>query len=247
MIDYLIPPPLETRMAPTIAAHAEPHRTSRIGGLRAAVLGADDGIISIASLMVGVAAAAATSREVVIAGVAGTVAGALSMAAGEYVSVSSQSDTEHAELARERVELDRDPERELRELAGIYRDRGLGPELAMQVAKELSAHDALKAHARDELGLSDALSARPLQAAVVSALSFTAGAALPLLVAATTAAMYAPLAITGASLVCLAALGALSATIGGARVLTASARVTFWGAFAMLVTYLAGRLFGGVI
>ena len=220
----------------------EPHRTERIGWLRAAVLGANDGIISTSSLMVGVAAAAAGSREVIVAGVAGTVAGALSMAAGEYVSVSSQADTERAELERERRELEDDPQFELQELTDIYIGRGLNPELAGAVAKELMARDALGAHARDELGLSSVLSARPVQAAVASAGSFAIGAMLPLLTA--VIAPPAALMIAAASLGSLFALGALSAAIGGAPAWRAAARVTFWGALAMAMTAGVGWLFG---
>src|SRR5918993_3399144 len=189
----------------------EPHRTARIGWLRAAVLGADDGIISIASLMVGVAAAASGSRAVIVAGVAGTVAGAISMAAGEYVSVSSQADTERAELAREQQELISDPAFEHQELAAIYVGRGVDVQVAQQVATQLMARDALAAHARDELGLSQTLSARPLQAAIASAISFAFGAALPLLVAGIAPAAIASAAIIATSLVCLFVLGACSA------------------------------------
>jgi VIT1/CCC1 family predicted Fe2+/Mn2+ transporter len=220
----------------------EPHRTERIGWLRAAVLGANDGIISTASLMVGVAAAATSSREVIVAGVAGTVAGALSMAAGEYVSVSSQADTERAELERERKELAEDPAFELQELTDIYLGRGLNPTLAADVARELMAKDALAAHARDELGLSETLSARPVQAAIASAASFAVGAMLPLVTA-----VFAPappsIAIAGASLISLFGLGALSAKVGGAPALRAAARVTFWGALAMALTAAVGTLF----
>jgi len=221
----------------------EPHRTGRIGWLRAAVLGANDGIISTSSLMVGVAAASSGPRDIIVAGVAGLAAGALSMAAGEYVSVSSQADTERAELDRERLELAADPEFELRELTEIYVGRGLRVELAEAVAKELMAKDALGAHARDELGLSETLTARPVQAAVASAASFAVGAALPL-VAAVTASSHASLTIASASLVALFALGALSARIGGAPTVRAAVRVTFWGAIAMALTAGAGWLFG---
>ena len=221
----------------------EPHRTERIGWLRAAVLGANDGIISTSSLMVGVAAASSSRRDIVVAGVAGLVAGALSMAAGEYVSVSSQADTERAELARERRELATDPAFELQELTNIYIGRGLRPELAADVAKELTAKDALGAHARDELGLSDVLSARPAQAALASAGSFAVGAALPLATAVLTPAN-ASFAIAGASLVSLFALGALSAGVGGAPPIHAAVRVTFWGALAMGLTAGVGAVFG---
>ena len=221
----------------------EPHRTERIGWLRAAVLGANDGIISTSSLMVGVAAASSSRRDVVVAGVAGLVAGALSMAAGEYVSVSSQADTERAELDRERKELAADPIFELQELTDIYVGRGLRPQLAADVAKELMARDALGAHARDELGLTEALSARPVQAAFASAGSFAVGAALPLATA-VAAASSAPFAIAGASLVSLFVLGALSALVGGAPPVHAAVRVTFWGALAMGLTAAVGALFG---
>lgn len=221
----------------------EPHRTERIGWLRAAVLGANDGIISTSSLMVGVAAAATTSREVIVAGVAGMVAGALSMAAGEYVSVSSQADTERAELERERRELEEDPDFELQELAEIYVGRGLNADLARSVATELMGKDALEAHARDELGLSTTLSARPVQAAGASAISFAVGALLPLITA-VIAPPPASIAIAIASLVSLFALGALSAKIGGAPAIRAAVRVTFWGALAMALTFGVGSLFG---
>jgi VIT1/CCC1 family predicted Fe2+/Mn2+ transporter len=221
----------------------EPHRTERIGWLRAAVLGANDGIISTSSLMVGVAAAASGPRDIVVAGVAGLVAGALSMAAGEYVSVSSQADTERAELERERVELATDPPFELRELTDIYIARGLQPDLASEVAKQLTARDALEAHARDELGLSKVLSARPVQAGLASAGSFAIGAALPLATA-VIAPSHVSVAIAGASLVSLFGLGALSAMIGGAPPVFAAVRVTFWGALAMAVTAGVGMLFG---
>jgi len=224
----------------------EPHRTERIGWLRAAVLGANDGIISTSSLMVGVAAAATSPRGIVVAGVAGLVAGALSMAAGEYVSVSSQADTERAELERERLELDTDPVFELQELTDIYIARGLQPALAGQVARELTQHDALGAHARDELGLSTVLTARPVQAAVASAGSFAVGAALPLAVAIAAPTGSSP-AIAAGSLVSLFALGALSATIGGAPVMAAAVRVTFWGALAMALTAFVGWIFGTTV
>jgi len=226
--------------------HPELHRTDRIGWLRAAVLGANDGIVSTASLMVGVAAASAARSELLVVGVAGLVAGAMSMAAGEYVSVSSQSDTEDADLARERAELAANPAAEHNELASIYVARGLTPELATQVAEQLMAHDALGAHARDELGLSAMVKARPVQAALTSAATFAAGAALPL-----AAALVAPMQllvplVAGTSLVFLTALGALGARTGGAPVWKASARVAFWGALAMALTAVVGRLFGAV-
>jgi len=224
----------------------EPHRTARIGWLRAAVLGANDGIISTSSLMVGVAAAASTRHDVVVAGVAGLVAGALSMAAGEYVSVSSQADTERAELDRERRELAEDPAFELQELTDIYIARGLNPSLAASVAKELTAKDALGAHARDELGLSDVLSARPVQAGLASAASFAVGAALPLGTA-VLAPLQASVAIATASLFSLFGLGALSARIGGAPALNAAVRVTFWGALAMGLTAAVGWAFGAAV
>ncbi len=224
--------------------HAERHRTERIGWLRAAVLGANDGIVSTASLIVGVAAASAGHADILVTGVAALVAGAMSMAAGEYVSVYSQADTEQADLARERGELERNPAAELQELATIYVSRGLEADLARQVAAQLMAHDALGAHARDELGISATFSARPLQAALASAASFAVGALLPLVV--TTAApepMLIPM-VAMASLGCLAALGAIAATIGGASALVGAWRVTFWGALAMAITAGAGRLFG---
>jgi len=224
----------------------EPHRTERIGWLRAAVLGANDGIISTSSLTVGVAAASADRRAVVVAGVAGLVAGALSMAAGEYVSVSSQADTERAELDRERLELAADPAFELRELAEIYVGRGLSAEVAATVARELMAKDALGAHARDELGLSDTLAARPGQAAWASAASFAIGAALPLATAAL-APPPASMTIAGASLVSLFVLGALSAWVGGGSAVRAAVRVTFWGAIAMALTAGVGWLFGTAV
>ena len=223
---------------------SESHRTDRIGWLRAAVLGANDGIISTASLMLGVAAASANPREVVVAGVAGLMAGAVSMAAGEYVSVSSQADSEQAELARERQELADDPASEQRELAAIYVTRGLDQGLADQVAARLMAVDALAAHARDELGLSEALTARPVQAALASAASFAVGAALPLVVAALAPAAQAQALIALSSLVLLFGLGALAAKVGGAPPGRAAMRVTFWGALAMGLTALVGWAFG---
>jgi VIT1/CCC1 family predicted Fe2+/Mn2+ transporter len=231
--------------------HAERHRTDRIGWLRAAVLGANDGIVSTASLVVGVAAAtadiAAGTHAILITGVAGLVAGAMSMAAGEYVSVHSQSDTERADLAREQAELDTDPVAEQRELTGIYVGRGLTPELAQQVAAQLMAKDALGAHARDELGITSELQARPVQAAMASAASFAVGAALPL--AATALAPAAGLIawVAGTSIVFLALLGAVAARAGGAAMLLGAWRVTFWGALAMAVTALVGRMFGAVV
>ena len=231
----------------TRSVHRERHRSERIGWLRAAVLGANDGIVSTASLIVGVAAAHAGRDEILVAGVAGLVAGAMSMAAGEFVSVSSQSDTERADLAREREELATQPEFEQRELAAIYVARGLTPELASQVAEQLMAHDALAAHARDELGLSDAVSARPVQAGLTSAATFAVGAALPLFSSLVAPASAVVPVVAGASLLCLIALGALSARTGGAPVLRAAARVAFWGALAMGLTAAVGRLFGTVV
>jgi len=227
--------------------HKETHYADRVGWLRAAVLGANDGIVSTASLVVGIAAAEATKGPVLMAGVAGLVAGAMSMAAGEYVSVSSQSDTERADLDRERRELEASPSAEREELAAIYMKRGLDRELARQVADQLMAHDALGAHARDELGMSDMTAANPLQAAGASAASFSIGAALPLVVAwATPEPALMPVVVV-ASLVALAGLGGLSARAGGAPVTTAVARVSFWGAAAMLATAAVGHLFGAVV
>jgi VIT1/CCC1 family predicted Fe2+/Mn2+ transporter len=227
--------------------HLERHRTARIGWLRAAVLGANDGIVSTASLIVGVAAANAGRSEILVAGVAGLVAGAMSMAAGEYVSVSSQADTERADVARERDELATQPEFEKRELAEIYVARGLTPELAGLVARQLMAHDALGAHSRDELGMSDTVSARPVQAGLTSAASFAGGAALPLLASLVAPAPQVGSVVAGTSLVFLVALGALSARMGGAPMLKASVRVAFWGALAMGITAAVGRLFGTVV
>ena len=225
----------------------ESHRIERIGWLRAAVLGANDGIISTSSLMIGVAAAASGRRDIVVAGVAGLMAGAVSMAAGEYVSVSSQSDSERAELQRERQELAADPDAERRELAGIYVKRGLSAELAAGVAAQLMSRDALGAHARDELGLNEALSARPIQAGLASAASFAVGAALPLLTAVLAPARYVGALTGGMSLVLLFGLGALAASIGGAPPLYAALRVTFWGALAMGLTAVVGWAFGLVV
>ena len=227
--------------------HPESHLVSRIGWLRAAVLGANDGIISTASLIVGVAAAAAKQNDVLIAAVAGLAAGAMSMAAGEYVSVSSQSDTEQADLARERKELSEHAEFELDELASIYVKRGVDAALARQVAQQLMAKDALTAHARDELGISEISTARPVLAAVTSAAMFSAGAAMPILmVVVSPAGVLVPI-VSAASLGFLALLGAIGAITGGANVLRATARVTFWGAFAMALTAGIGRLFGTVL
>jgi vacuolar iron transporter family protein len=224
--------------------HQERHRTDRIGWLRAAVLGANDGILSTASLVLGVAAAEATRSSILVAGAAGLVAGAMSMAAGEYVSVSSQADTERADLARERDELATDAAAEREELAKIYMDRGVARELAYQVADQLMARDALGAHARDELGISAALQARPVQAALTSALTFATGAALPLLLVLLVPKDRLVPAVAGISLACLGALGGLAARAGGARVLVAAIRVVFWGALAMGLTAGIGALFG---
>jgi len=228
-------------------AHPEHHLVNRIGWLRAAVLGANDGIISTASLIVGVAAAAATRNDVLIAGVAGLVAGAMSMAAGEYVSVSSQSDTEQADLARERKELADNPALELEELAQIYMSRGVDKPLARQVAEQLMAKDALTAHARDELGISDMTAARPIQAALASAAMFSIGAAMPLLMVIVSPVNALVPIVSAASLMFLALLGALGAMAGRANILRATARVTFWGAFALMLTAGIGKLFGTVV
>lgn len=227
--------------------HPERHRTDRIGWLRAAVLGANDGIVSTASLVVGVAAANAASSEILVAGVAGLVAGAMSMAAGEYVSVSSQADTEQADLARERKELATDDRFEHEELAAIYVKRGLDQSLAKQVAKQLMAHDALTAHARDELGISDTTTARPVQAAFASAGTFAVGAAMPLLAVFVTPAVALIPVVIAASILLLAFLGGSGAYAGGAPVLKAALRVTFWGALAMALTAGIGALFGAVV
>ncbi|MCO6414202.1 MAG: VIT family protein [Thiogranum sp.] len=225
--------------------HSEKHRTHRTGWLRAAVLGANDGIVSTASLILGVAAAGASSRTILVAGVAGLVAGATSMAAGEYVSVSSQSDTERADLARERKELAANPEQEHAELTGIYVKRGLDASLAADVATQLMEHDALAAHGRDELGITDTLAARPVQAALSSAGSFAVGAGLPLLIVLLFPASGLMWAVPGSSLLFLALLGSLAARAGGAPVVRAATRVTFWGALAMALTAGVGSLFGG--
>ena len=227
--------------------HPEIHRTHRIGWLRAAVLGANDGIVSTASLIVGVAAAAADRRSVLVAGLAGLVAGAMSMAAGEYVSVSSQADTEHADLERERDELASSADSEHAELAAIYVARGLEAELAGQVATQLMAKDALGAHARDELGISDTLSARPVQAAFASAGSFTVGAFLPLLLVLLVPRSALVWTVSGGSLVFLALLGSLAARAGGSPVGVSVARVTFWGALAMALTAGVGAWFGATV
>lgn len=224
--------------------HPESHLVSRIGWLRAAVLGANDGIVSTASLIVGVAAAGSGRTEVLVAGLAGLVAGAMSMAAGEYVSVSSQSDTEQADLARERAELAAQPAFEHEELARIYVGRGVEPDLARQVAGQLMAHDALAAHARDELGISETTAARPIQAAMASAATFAVGAALPLLVALLAPPPLRVMAVFATALVFLALLGAVGARAGGAAPRRAVLRVTFWGALAMALTAGVGALFG---
>ena len=224
--------------------HRERHRTDRIGWLRAAVLGANDGIVSTASLVVGVAAANMGRKEILLTGIAGLVAGALSMAAGEYISVSSQGDTERAELALEKTELAAQPQAEHEELAAIYVQRGLEPALARSVAEQLMAHDALGAHARDELGLSEKLAARPLQAALASAASFTVGASLPILTIMLTTSSHVTLIVAGVSLVCLGALGALAARAGGASAWIGAGRVAFWSAVAMAATAGVGALFG---
>jgi VIT1/CCC1 family predicted Fe2+/Mn2+ transporter len=227
--------------------HREEHRSHRIGWLRAAVLGANDGIVSTASLIVGVAAAEATRASVLVAGMAGLVAGAMSMAAGEYVSVSSQADTENADLARERSELASTPGPELDELTGIYVSRGLDAELARRVAVQLTAHDALAAHARDELGISEVHAARPVQAAFASAATFAVGAALPLVVAAVAPSARVILLVSLLSLLFLGTLGAIAARAGGASTLRGALRVMFWGALAMLATAAIGRAFGTVV
>jgi len=227
--------------------HVERHRTAHIGWLRAAVLGANDGLISTSSLVVGIAAAQTGREPVLLAALAGLVAGALSMAAGEYVSVSSPSDTEQADLARERMELATKPESERAELAGIYVGRGLTQELADQVADQLMAKDALAAHAHDELGLSEITRARPLQAALSSAAAFAAGAAPPLLLVIFLPLGSLTIAVMSVSLFLLVVLGALAARLGGAPILRGAIRVAFWGAMAMGVTALVGRLFGTVV
>ncbi len=226
------------------AHHLELHRTDRIGWLRAAVLGANDGIVSTASLVLGVAAAGATHGAVMVAGVAGLVAGAMSMAAGEYVSVRSQADSEEAALKLERAELDADDAGEHRELTAIYVGRGLDPALAKQVAEQLMAHDALGAHARDELGISETLSARPIQAAFTSAASFAVGAAMPLLAVAVVPASSLIYVVSATSLAFLAILGGVAGRVGGASVAAGAMRVTFWGALAMGLTAGVGAMFG---
>jgi VIT1/CCC1 family predicted Fe2+/Mn2+ transporter len=227
--------------------HPESHRTERIGWLRAAVLGANDGIVSTASLLVGVAAASVDRAELVTVGLAGLVAGAMSMAAGEYVSVSSQADTETADLARERQELLTEPESEHLELAMIYQARGLTPELASQVAHQLTEHDALGAHARDELGISHITTARPVQAALTSAATFAIGAVLPLASAILAPAPRVAEVVAGTSLFFLAGLGVVAARAGGAPVAQAAVRVVFWGSLAMAVTAFVGKVFGAAV
>ncbi|MFD0985529.1 VIT1/CCC1 transporter family protein [Methyloligella solikamskensis] len=229
------------------AAHAETHLVSRIGWLRAAVLGANDGIISTASLILGVAGASSAKGDILLAGVAAVVAGAMSMAAGEYVSVSSQSDTETADLNRERGELATMPEKETEELAEIYVGRGVEPKLAHEVAKQLMAKDALEAHARDELGISEITTARPIQAALTSAATFTAGALPPLLLVLLTPESYIVIVVAIGTLVTLACLGFLGALAGGANIVKSVSRVTFWGALAMAATYVIGSLVGTTV
>ncbi len=227
--------------------HKERHYSERIGWLRAAVLGANDGIVSTASLVVGVAAASAARGDVLTAGIAGLVAGAMSMAAGEYVSVSSQADTEKADLARERRELETDAEFERQELATIYVNRGLEPSLAQQVADQLMTHDALAAHARDELGHTETHSARPIQAALASSATFAVGAAIPLLLALFSPSMFIITIVAGGSLLSLALLGGLAARAGGANIVVGVGRVTLWGAVAMAATAVVGAIFGTVV
>lgn len=228
-------------------AHIEGHRSANTGWLRAAVLGANDGLISTSSLVVGVASAGMASHEVLLSGLAGMVAGALSMAAGEYVSVSSQADVEAADLARETRELKEAPEEEFEELTAIYVSRGLSPTLARQVATEFHAKDALTAHLRDELGMTEHSKARPLQAAIASALAFFVGAAMPVLVVALASVAVIPLLVTATSLVVLAALGGVAAHLGRAPILKGAVRVVFWGAVAMGVTALIGKLSGAQV
>ncbi|WP_164087587.1 MULTISPECIES: VIT family protein [Stenotrophomonas maltophilia group] len=224
--------------------HPELHRSERVGWLRAAVLGANDGIVSVAGLVVGVAASGASASTLLATGVAGTVAGAMSMAAGEYVSVQTQADTEAADLAAEKLELHEDPHSELEELSAIYRHRGLDPVLARQVAEQLTAHDALGAHARDELGITDTLRARPLQAALASAGAFTCGAALPVLTALLAPVDKVAMITTASTLLGLCLTGAMAAQAGGAPPLRGAIRVMFWGALAMAAAAAVGRLLG---
>ncbi len=229
------------------ATHREYHRSGRAGWLRASVLGANDGVVSVAGLVVGVAAAGASPATILMTGIAGLVAGAMSMAAGEYVSVQSQADTERADMKKERQELADDPHNELLELAGIYRRRGLQPELALQVAEQLTTHDALGAHARDELGITESLRARPVQAALASALAFALGAMLPVAASALAPAGRIGLVTTLATLVGLVASGGLAAYAGGAPIVRGALRVVFWGAMAMAATAAVGRLFGASV
>ncbi|HEX7018582.1 MAG TPA: VIT family protein [Gemmatimonadaceae bacterium] len=227
--------------------HGEQHFTHRIGWLRAAVLGANDGIVSTAALVVGVAAAESSRHVILVAGLAGLVAGAMSMAAGEYISVSSQADTEKADLARERRELADSPELELEELRKIYVERGLDADLALRVAEQLTARDVLGAHARDELGITDAQSAKPIQAALASAVTFSVGAALPLVIAAVVPVPIIITAVSVSSLLCLAGLGAVAAQAGGASLWRGAVRVTFWSALALALTAGVGKLFGAKV
>jgi VIT1/CCC1 family predicted Fe2+/Mn2+ transporter len=227
--------------------HSEFHRSHHIGWLRAAVLGANDGIVSTASLIIGVAAGNANHHTILLTGIAGLIAGAMSMAAGEYVSVSTQSDTENADLAKERLELATDQENELKELTGIYVGRGLTPDLALQVAEQLTAHDALGAHARDELGITEIVTARPVQAAFASAASFAVGAALPLIIALLASGKLLIPSVGVTSLICLAVLGGVAAKVGGANQWTGAARMTFWGTLAMAATAAIGSLFGASV
>lgn len=228
-------------------SHTESHRADRIGWLRAAVLGANDGTISVSSLLVGVASSGASVRSLLLTGIAGLVAGAMSMAAGEYVSVQSQADTENADIERETRELEADPEHELAELAFIYEQRGLDQTLARQVAQQLMAHDALGAHSRDELGITETLRARPIQAALASAASFVAGAIIPIITIALAPPSHVTEIAATASLTTLAILGAVAAYAGGAPAIKGALRVTFWGALAMGITTLIGRLFGTIV
>jgi VIT1/CCC1 family predicted Fe2+/Mn2+ transporter len=227
--------------------HSEFHRSHRIGWLRAAVLGANDGIVSTASLVIGVTAGSVNHQTILLSGFAGLIAGAMSMAAGEYVSVSTQSDTENADLAKERMELATDGASELKELTGIYVGRGLTPDLAHQVALQLTAHDALGAHARDELGITEIVTARPVQAAFASAGSFAIGAALPLAVALLSSEKLLISSVGASSLLCLAVLGGVAAKVGGAKLLSGAMRMTLWGALAMMATAAVGHLFGTAI
>jgi vacuolar iron transporter family protein len=234
----------QTEVHPMQKSQVELHRTNRVGWLRAAVLGANDGLLSTASLVLGVAAAHGTHGSILIAGTAGLVAGSMSMAAGEYVSVHSQADTEKADLQREKAELANDSVAEQQELAAIYIGRGLDRDLASQVATQLMAHNALEAHARDELGITDALSARPIQAALISALSFAVGAVVPLLVVGLSPETWLLSMVAVTSLVCLAVLGGVAARIGGAAVIKGALRVMFWGVLAMGITTGVGIIFG---